>query len=78
VYRELGWDLLILELLKHDAEYHKILDVVWSDDEAGRRYFLHDFGGAGSRVGIEVIGRPSTYLSLAPKFLCLREWHARA
>jgi len=54
MYRKLWWDLLILELLKHDTDYHKILDVVWSDNEAGRRYFLHGSGGVmgvGSRVG---------------------------
>lgn len=42
---ELWWDLLILELLKHDADYHEILDVVWPNDEASRRYFLHRSGG---------------------------------
>jgi len=38
---ELWWDLLILELLKYDTDDHEILNVVRSDDETGRRYFLH-------------------------------------
>jgi hypothetical protein len=42
---ELWWDLLVLELLKHDTDDHEILDVVWSNDEAGRWYFLHRSGG---------------------------------
>lgn len=41
---ELWWDLLILELLKHDADDHEVPDVVWSNNEAGRRYFLHRSG----------------------------------
>ena len=38
---ELWWDLVSPELLKHDAGYHEILDVVWSNDEAGWWYFFH-------------------------------------
>lgn len=38
---ELRWNLLVLELLKYDTDDHEILDVVWSNDEACRWYFLH-------------------------------------
>ena len=60
---KLWWDFLILELLKYDTDNHEILDVVWSNDEAGRRYFLHRSGGDGccefgSR---EVIGMSPTF-----------------
>jgi len=42
---ELWWDPLIPELLKHNTDYHEILDVVWPNDEAGWWYFLHRSGG---------------------------------
>ena len=38
---ELWWDPVIPELLKYDTDYHEILDVMWSNDEAGWWYFLH-------------------------------------
>lgn len=58
---ELWWDFLILELLKNDTDYHEILDVVWSNDEASRRYFLHRSGDDECRLkSREVIGRPPT------------------
>lgn len=41
VNHELWWDLLALELLEHDTDDHEVLNVVWSNDEAGRRYILH-------------------------------------
>ena len=44
MHQELWWDLPIPELLEHDANYHKCLDVVWSNDEARRWYFLHRSG----------------------------------
>ena len=50
---ELRWNLLVLELLKYDTDNHEILDVVWSNDEAGRWHFLHRSGGdgrSGSRI----------------------------
>ena len=48
---ELRWDLLVLEFLKYDTDYHEILNVVGSNDEAGRRYFLHPCGGDGCGLG---------------------------
>jgi hypothetical protein len=45
VNHKLWWDLVIPELLKHDTDYHEILDVVWPNDEAGWWYFLHRSGG---------------------------------
>jgi len=44
---ELWWDLLVLELLKYDTDDHEILNMVWSNDETGRGYFLHPCGGDG-------------------------------
>ena len=44
---ELWWDLLVLELLKYDTDDHEILNMMWSNDETGRRYFLHPYGGDG-------------------------------
>ena len=48
---ELWWDLLIPKLLKHDSDNHEILDVVWSNNEASRWYFLHWSGGDGDGCG---------------------------
>lgn len=38
---ELWWDFMVLKLLKQNADDHEVLDVVRSNDEAGRWYFLH-------------------------------------
>lgn len=49
---ELWRDLLIPKLLKHDSDDHEILDVVRSNDEASRWYFLHCSGGDGGGCGL--------------------------
>ena len=53
---ELWRDPLILKLLKNDSDDHEILDVVWSNDEASRWYFLHCSGGDGDGCGLVRLG----------------------
>ena len=44
MHHELWWYFVALEFLEHGTNYHEILDVVWSNDEAGWRNFLHRSG----------------------------------
>ena len=64
---ELRWDLLVPELLKHDTDDHEILDVVRSNDEAGRWYFLHRSNGYDRDSGLKLRSDRTSWAGLSDR-----------